>query len=104
MEKITEEEKELLIQKRIEKINEDKGYALDLFKTYYKENPQENLRAWRLISEQKKRDIVKKIIKEEDKGFLKFCVKQHPINIKKQLELLKNLKDQQLRELGIRKW
>jgi predicted nucleic acid-binding OB-fold protein len=103
MEKITNEERELLIQKRIERINEDKGYALDLFKTYYKESPIENVKVWKLISEQKKRDIVKKIIKEENKGFLQYCVKQHPINIKKQLELLSGLKDQQLRELGIRK-
>jgi predicted nucleic acid-binding OB-fold protein len=103
MKKITEEEKELLIQKRIEKINNDRGHALDLFRIYYKESPKENLKCWYMISEQKKRDIVKKIIKEEDRGFLKFCVKQHPINIIKQLELLKNLKDQQLREWGIRK-
>jgi len=103
MEKITDEERELLIIKRIEKINEDKGYALDLFRTYYKDNPKENLKAWRIMSENKRRDIVKKIIKEENKGFLQYCVKQHPINIKKQLELLAGLKDQQLRELGIRK-
>jgi hypothetical protein len=103
MEKITNEEKELLIQKRIEKINKDKGYALDLFHVYYKENPQENVRVWRLIPDQKKRDIVKNILKEEDKGFLMYCVKQHPINIKKQLKLLSELKNQQLRELGIRK-
>ena len=68
--KITKEEKEQLIERRIEKINLDNRYARELFKTYYKDDPKENMKAWQTLEDKKKRKIVKQVIEWEDKAFL----------------------------------
>ena len=102
MSKITEEEKQMLIEKRIAKIDVNKTYAMDLFKVYFKESPKENLRAWGNLTKEKKVKLMKYIIKKEDKEMSAYCFSQHKLNPKKALELLAGMKDSQLKEFGVR--
>ena len=97
--KITEEERELLIIKRIERIDKDQEYAKQLFETWYKDSPVENVRAWRNSSPELKRKIVEEIIKKEDKGMVGMALKMSPIKWK---EKLSDMKHQQLVEWGVR--
>ena len=101
--KITLEEKELLTQYRILKIDSDKDYARDLFETYYKDNVETNLEQWTKLSKEDKIVIAEHINDQENKGFTSHAFKTHPINVNKAMMLISTLKNYQLKEWGIRK-
>jgi len=99
--KITEEDRENLILKRIEKIDTDKKYALELFELYYKDVPRENYNDWKISNTKKKRKIIKQIIKWEDDSVLRMGLNLFKFKIKKQLQYANDFKINQLKEFGI---
>ena len=103
MNKITKDEKELLILKRIELVDIDKDYAKKLFKTYYKDDVKDNLKAWKDADDKTKRKVIKQIIVWENKSALKQGSIIHRTNLKGIMEFVKEFKHKQLQEFNIRK-
>jgi len=103
MNKITKEEKELLILRRIELIDIDKDYAKKLFKTYYKDDVEDNLKAWKDANDKTKRKVIKQIIVWEDKAALQQGSVIYRTNLKAILRFVKEFKHKQLQEFKIRK-
>lgn len=99
---ITKEEKDLLIKKRIEKIDSSNKYAKELFSIWFKENPKENLEEWKTLTYEKKYKIVKEIVAKEHKEFLRVSLQTHKLNLKNAMGMARNLINDQLKELKIR--
>lgn len=103
MEKISKQEKEQLLQKRIEHINNSRKYATELFALYYKNPPAENWRSWQKLTEEKKKELVKSMIAKEDKAMIAQGIKLHRFNLKAATRVAHDFKVKQLIEYGIRK-
>lgn len=102
--KITEKDRENLIKKRIELVDENKdGYAFELFELWFKDVPKENYRSWKNYPYKTKVKIMKKIIKMEDSSVLKMGTSLYKLNINKVMKYVNDFKIQQLKELGIKK-
>lgn len=103
IQKITEQEKNLLLEKKIEKIDKDTKYAKELFETYFDDPFQENIDAWQAMDNKAKAKLVKKIIKFEDKAMVNEAFAVNKTNPKAALSYLNNLKVTQLKHFGVRK-
>lgn len=100
--KITKEEKDQLIIKRIEYLNKHKKHALDLFEAYYKDNPKDNWNDWVKADYALKEKVIKNIISKEDNMFIQESARKHGLNLKKAANYLKQLKHEQLVAYGVR--
>lgn len=101
--KITQEEKDLLIQLKIRKLDTDPKYSKEIFELYYKNQIEENLEAWQKLDQDGKVKVVKQIIEFEDKAISQFAFKTYKIQVNKALMYLSLLKHQQLVQWRIRK-
>lgn len=102
--KVTKEEKEQLIIKRINKIDTDKKYALEMFKTYRVEEvkPKDSWIEWQGLTDKDKRKFIEQVIEIEDKCFIKQGTAIHRWNLKKVAQFVNDCKDKQLKEFGVR--
>lgn len=103
MNKITKLEKEELINLKIEKIDSNEQYAFQIFKTYYKDNPKDNLKDWKQFDDKQKKKIVKQITKFEDDAFIQQGKLIYGMKVNKIMDFVKECKHKQLVEFGIRK-
>lgn len=103
MNKVTKEERVLLLHNRFKRIEEDFQYRRDLFKTYYKENELRlNLKLWKEFDYKQKINIVKQIIRMEDKYLVENSLKMFKLNVVGATRYIADIKDKQLREFGVR--
>ena len=101
--KITNEERDLLLVKRMEKLDKSKAYQRDLFKTYYKEEELKgNMQAWAKYNYKQKLKIVKQIQKWEDKAILQGAYQIHKFNVPQALDYVRKFKHKQLVSFGVR--
>ena len=105
--KITNKERQELTDKRLEQINTDKLYALQLFETHFKcspgDMPQDKLDEWHTMTDKQKLKLIKRITEIEDKAMVSQAFTVHGYNVGEAKKYIMEMKHKQLVKFGVRK-